>query len=255
MLSMNPINKSRRSGSRLALGAFCVFVAAFLAVGCALKSPMRVKIPGADEPVVGPLAADIQNVRGAVELIVEGWLDHPVVEVLSIESRRPVDASEHVATSITRGEFGSILRVVSSDTARQAAPAMMLRVRMPVCDGVRVRTAGGGVLALGVGGSIDIKVVQADHASGSITVRTRQPISQPVSITTDSGDVSVTLGSASNLRVVARTAEGSAKLQANVARTSMNSQDLVHFDVDINDASAPGEVRTGRGDVRVAFRD
>lgn len=230
-------------------------LAAWLPAGCALKSPMRVAVTGAEVPATGPVAADIQNVRGAVELIVEKWLDRPVVEVIPLEGGRPVDTAEHVATSLTHEEYGSILRVVSSDTARGAAPPMLLRVRMPACDGVRIRTSQGGVLAVGIGGAIDIAAVQADHARGIITVRTRREISHPVSIKTDSGDVTVTLGSHSSLRTVAETAEGTAKLLASTARVSMNSQDMHRFDVNINDASSPCEIRTGRGHVRVSFRD
>ncbi len=212
-----------------------------------------VPITGIEAAQSGALAVDVQNIRGAVEIVAVGTLKAPEVTVTRLEAGQ-ADVGRFVGSQVVPGEFGSVLRVVSADTAEGKAPRCMITVRVPACDGLRVRTADGDVRVSGVGGAVDIEVGPCVSGSGGVVLVTGRALNQPVSIVTSGGPVSASIPASSELVISAQTGEGKASLVSSSARVVTTRTTVKTFEARVGggtgDAS-PMSIRAMKGDVTV----
>ncbi len=241
---------------------FAAAIALTFAVGgCSLPPAGRIPITGMEASPTGALAVDVQNVRGAVEIIADPKITRADVCVLNVDGSditptgaRGTNPAAYVASQIVPGDFGSVLRVVSADTASGPAPAMLLRIRVPTCDGLRVRTSEGGVIAGGVGGSIDILADHVPAAAGGIRVTTTRALNQPVSLVTSGGDITLTIPSTSDLVMEAQATGGNVKFISGGTRVSTSRVEIDRAEATIGGGKSPLTIRTSMGNVRVEVR-
>lgn len=234
--------------------AFICLALGLLLAGCSLPPAGRMNITGLDTPLVGALAVDVENVRGSVLVVADPTLAKPDVLVLRMGDGNPTPVEPFVASQIVQGDFGSVLRVVSADTARDKAPPLMIKVRVPTCDGLRVHTSAGGVEALGVGGAIDIRVTNSSPAEGGVLIDTSRAINQPCSVETSGGVIRVTVPASSELVVAGQATGGSAKLITSSARVIARKATFDTFEALIGSGQSPMSLRTAKGDVYVTIK-
>ncbi len=226
--------------------------------GCAIKANNRVKIEGVDTIKLGALAVDVDLTRGSVEVTEDATVKTPDVIVLRTDGQGPRNL-EHiesfVACQLVPGDYGSVLRIVSADTARGEAPHFLIKVRVPTCDGLRIRTGDGSVRALGIGGAIDISTSASSVSTGFVYVETERALNQPISIQTGHGDVTLMMPASSAVSVSAESPKGWSKLTTDTARVMTGTTKSVHaFTATISGGGAPVELKSGEGNVHVIVK-
>ncbi|MCC6429029.1 MAG: hypothetical protein IT435_19695 [Phycisphaerales bacterium] len=235
--------------------AVCL-LASLLAGGCTqISGHHQVPISGIESPITGPLAVDIQSIRGAVLVETDPKLTGPSVMVAALEGGKTGTAESFIASQLAGGEHGSVLRVVSADTADGPAPRTLITVRVPACDGLRVRTSDGDVRMLGVGGAIDVEVGACKAGHGGIVLDTTRALNQPVSLMLAEGRIDVRIPSSSELTATADAMDGLSKLRADSTRVVTRKLTQSQFEVTIGSGTAPMVLRTGRGDIILGVHD
>ena len=156
--------------------------------GCG-SSPARHAVAVAGDPTATrPLAIDVDNQNGSVEITVDPELDRPIVKAscpgTTSTERRPDFVSAELVTEEGRG----VLRVIASSPDRPEPKYVNLRIAVPACDGLRIRNMGGSVRASGVTGAVDV-VNDAPGLTGGTWVGFAAPATQPVSIRANSGGI------------------------------------------------------------------
>ena len=173
-----------------------------MATGCSSSPSRHVVAVSGDATVTRPLAIDVDNQNGSVEITVDPELDRPTVKAScpgpTSTERRPDFVSAELVTEEGRG----VLRVIASSPDRPEPKYVNLRIAVPACDGLRIRNMGGSVRASGVSGAVDV-VNDAPGLTGGTIVRFAAPATQPVSIRANSGGIELHVpeGSTGMLRV------------------------------------------------------
>ena len=189
-LAASRVIKSARR--RLARLAPAILLAAPLAtVGCSSDSMFMVDPVGPAIPAGAPLALDIENAFGSVNVVAAPRITAPTVEarLRTVEwsgNTDPATKGRDAWVSAETVEQGGryILRILS-DTPPDAGQRVQidLIVRLPACDGVMIRNAGGPVRVKGARGSANIANGTASLPGGIVEYRTNHAIVDPVTIT------------------------------------------------------------------------
>lgn len=234
-----------------------ILCATMLAIGCAKTqtTPLRLDIP---EGTVA-LALDVSNFNGNVTV----RADHGEPGVALIEAQRFVRSpgsqreSDAAIENIqifseieTEGPLG-VLRVETASLAEdQAQHGIDLLIRMPRCDGVRIRNAGGHVSVTDAGGTIDII-----NEQGSIEFRTTRRMTEPVNLITHEGEVYYQVPPDSTGTFDMLTLEGrtTIKDRGSIIEETYTARGELRFV--LNDGDNPVVMRTNRGNVRAWVMD
>ncbi len=156
----------------------------------------RIPVDGAAS-IQGPLAVDVSNIRGSVDVVVKPELTEPIVTArrLPAEGFDRVDMikPDWVAAEISQDGPASVLRVLTTQTG-EVGDGVAIVIMTPSCSGLRVRNAGGPVTATGVAGAIDVQNGSVSATGGSITITTRADLDAPVALVTTSGSVTLDAG-------------------------------------------------------------
>lgn len=205
-------------------------------------------------PTTGPLAIDIENFRGSIELRTNPSLETVQVigEVRSDEHfKKPVQDEIFASVDITArieesGPLGT-LRVRSTSTRTEPDHRVDLTIYAPRCDGLRVVNSDGLVMVVNTSGATEIT-----NRSGAVELRTSRPMVDNVTITTTDGNIyyQVPPGSTGNFDL--QTLDG---MTAFVDRTGMSSESrsdsLQGYSGNLNEGTNDVVARTNNGDVRV----
>ncbi len=163
-------------------------------LGCTTKSlePLRTEAPAlADVSIAGP-AVDISNLRGNVTLRVdENAKDITVKPTVRLDKDGPahfdldlVVSSVDVTVNVEdRGGLPAVA-ITTTSTSDPSGFFVDLEIRMPAAEGLRIRSGGGLIRALGIAGAIDIETPK-----GTIEVKTPVKLDQPISLVTGDGDI------------------------------------------------------------------
>ncbi len=169
--------------------------------GCAASDTRRVPIEGVETATVGPLALDIQNQLGEVQVVVEPGLAQPYVEAIPFSEERPIGQVDRaaalkpwVAAQVSEAEPGGrVLRVLCTAAENQPVRPVYLNVRVPRCDGVRVKNVGGPVTLTGVGGAVEVNCTPSTptiwQEGAAVRVRTDRALTSGVTISSTDGEV------------------------------------------------------------------
>lgn len=188
------------------------------ASGCG-SSPSRHQVAvSGDAVATRPLAIDVDNQNGSVEITVDPELERPIVKAscpgTTATERQPDFVSAELLTEEGRG----VLRVIASSPDRPEPKYVNVRITVPACDGLRVRNMGGSVRASGVGGAVDV-VNDAPGLTGGTFVRFGSPVTQPVSIRANGGGIEVRVPEGSTGMLRFKTDRG--MIRSDTARASV----------------------------------
>ncbi len=231
-----------RNGICLVLGSVVAAIAALPLSGCANGSSRGVPLAGAESNTAGPLAVDVQNQLGEVEVVVDPTVTRPFVEAVPMTRTAPMGPIDRdsnfkpwVAGQIAESEGGRILRVLSTAREGEAPRPVYILVRVPSCEGVRVRNTGGPVTLTGVGGTIDVETTPGTRGlwdeGAAVRMRTTREVASNVSLVSSDGEVLMTVPWKSKGKIEAQAPEtiiqiaAVPELQSNgAATTSLNGR-------------------------------
>ena len=213
-----------------------------------------------------PLAVDITNFRGSVELRGE-----PRAKKVSVESRVHVHPDVelavrdsytqmvHVESSIDQTEGGAVLRIKStSDRAEFDDHWVHLYVVVPYIDGVRIDNRGP---MLGIINEGDVEVVNTGGAhhitnrKGAIEVRTSRPITDPVQLTNVDGNIYYQVPLGSSGRFDLETLQGECAFKDLSGTTDETYSTRAMLQTTLSEGDNDVVCRTNAGDIRVWVRE
>jgi len=198
---------------------------AMLAAGCAGGTSHTVAIAEVETIGPGALAIDVQNQLGEVEVVVDAAAAHPFVEAVPMDPEASTGRIDRgsafipwTAAQVAVGEGGRVLRVLC--TAREGEPArpVYLRVRVPECEGVRVRNRGGPVTLQGISGSIDVDNLPSTppmwDEGAAVYVRTQSALDRDVTLVSSDGEVVLSMARSSRGKLAVHAPETRVDLAA-----------------------------------------
>lgn len=213
-----------------------------------------------------PLAVDVQNRKGTVRVLAEPRLRQPQVRAIRIapadeRTRRdkraapapgPVDTV--AAAQLITVDGRAVLRVLADQPFENYADwATQIEIRVPRCNGVRVRNTDGPVELVNVEGAIDVDNGAGNGSGGHITLRTDRPLSDPVLLATPRGDIRAVFGHGSALAVDAQTQYGSVNVDARRQTVDGALARRLRWQGTVNQGSAPARLSTGNGSIWIDF--
>lgn len=169
--------------------------------GCSSSSSRHLVAVSGDETVARPLAIDIDNQNGSIEIRVDPTVSRPVVKASCPGSTAMERQPDFVSAELVTEEGRGVLRVVASSPDRPEPKYVNLRITVPSCDGLRIRNMGGPVKAWGVEGAVDV-VNDMPGLTGGTSIRFASPMTQPVTIRANRGGIELRVpeGSTGQLR-------------------------------------------------------
>jgi len=249
--------RSRSAG--LVLAAIVSGVGVGLSGGCA-PNASHVDITGADSVQTWTVCAvDVENYAGEVTVWVDPTLQQPVIRC---EKLVPGTApSTHVSTQVaattsavvSQADGRLVLRVTTRREEESQAELVHLSVRVPSCDGLRIRNTGGMVRVEEVGGALDIlNIGGINRLSPDVIVRTDREIVAPVSIISNGGGfVELSMSSESAGRLDLQGPRGFVEVKAERGRLESVRTDGITFTGVLNRGEHSMKLRSDRGGVLV----
>lgn len=182
--------------TRCLFGSVLLTLASALPVGCGTAEIRTIQVQGTPAELGVP-SVEILNFRGDVRVIVDPKRTEPQIEAsfrhdsfVTKPTREQAFKSAPVVASYQRQGGGVVLRIETSPGLAQAENfSTDLVVRMPACAGVVIRTTDGVVVVTGAAGPVDIRNNSSGKKRASITYRTQAPITDPVTLRTNKGNV------------------------------------------------------------------
>ncbi|HBS28587.1 MAG TPA: hypothetical protein DEB06_03850 [Phycisphaerales bacterium] len=205
-------------------------------------------------PTTGAIGVDIENFRGSVEVRVDPKQPTILVES-TVRSDEGFDedaaARHHDAVSVTADmdEAGArgVLRVRTATALPEDEDhSVDLFITMPRVDGVRVVNKGGEVVIVDGAGA-----VQITNTGGAVEYRTRQPIVDPVTITTADGNIYYQVPPESSGLFDLETLKGRVSYKDNDGQTDEASATARRLTARLNAGANPVLARTSAGDIIV----
>ncbi len=224
--------------------------------GCAASraSSRAVEVPEG----LSRLAVDVRNVRGSVELRVNPRMKGALIESnarvatkddFSPERDRDIVDGLAVSAELLGGEDGNaVLKIVSTSPRPEAEDqAIDLMITVPRCDGVSIDNRGGLVMVVGASGAHSIT-----NRDGPVEVRTNNPITDPVTLTTTDGNIyyQVPAGSSGAFDLLTMKGECAFRNEVTDAQKETYATRETLATV-LNNGDNPVIARTNQGDVRV----
>lgn len=197
---------------------------ALFAAGCSLPTDHKLSISKSPAAVNADRAMglDIENYGGSVIVEVIPGMNKPEVRAAvrdeSSGFMRTTDdktVKGWFAADLVNQNGKPTLRVLTSRTAASQPPAsVILKVRVPSADGVRVRNSGGYVELRGVWGEITVENGYRGGEGGDVLVETDRRLTDPVRLTTTNGDIELRTGLTSKGRLELNSPDGNMTINA-----------------------------------------
>lgn len=222
--------------------------------GCTTKhqqvSPHRLELP---QGMVA-LALDVSNFNGTITVHANNAdADAVLIEAERFaakangkrESIAALETIELTSDLESEGPLG-VVRIAATTTHETAEQlGVNLNIRMPRCDGVQIRNAGGYVSVTDAGGTVDIY-----NEGGSIEFRTSRRMTEPVTLITHEGEVYYQVPLESTGRFDMLTLEGRTTLRDRGAIVEETYVGRGELQFHLNEGENPIVMRTNRGNVR-----
>lgn len=218
------------------------------------------------EPITGDrrVAVDVENLNGSVTILVSdrykeasvyastNWgSDRASDEPATQDGARRWVSAEHVM----EGD-NSVLRVLSQATPEMDPPVRTeIRILMPSCDGVFVRSGGGNVTVVGAGGAHTIASGFELGRGGHIEVRTSRPINDPINLRTSDGAVNLVLAPNSGGLIDVQTDDGRVAFGSKYGRLTNVQVEEERWTGIWNGQTNPIVLRTLDGDARLRVEE
>ena len=226
--------------------------------GC--NRPARVAVPIAGmeiDPEFGP-TVEVTNFRGSVTVIADPRVKEAQVRsrVRSLDRRSGLDRAQlaervHITANSGVENGRRMLRVVSTSTDGSEDVAADLVIRVARTEGVRVHNAGGPVELVRINGPVSVVNGVGGSPGGDVTVRTGAAMTDPVSLTTTSGDVLFQAGPGTSGAFDIRTDNGEAQFYAKIGSVTGSRPEPGRYRGVLNRGENPISLHTGAGTARV----
>lgn len=235
----------------LVVGALC---------GCSVPTNHELKIGKANAvaTIDRPLALDIENVRGSVEVEVMPGLTKPVLQAWVLDQsdqfmRLTDDAlvKSWYAAEIVSVQGTPTLRILTTRGKETKPSFVKLVVHTPTCEGIRVRNSGGMVYLRGVGGEITIENGYKGGEGGDVKVATERRLSGPVNVRTTHGDITVVIPTTCTGKLELNTPKGAAQLNVRSDGLEGVKKTLTSYTATLNGGTKPWQFLSAEGNVRV----
>lgn len=251
--------------SRLWAGLILLLTASAAPLGCS-GTPDQRRVLLQDSTGAVLMAAptlEIDNHSGTVTVIVDPRERQPSVTAdiypdagLTKSLREDAAARSSFSAEVVQGEQGPVVRVRGGPPeGLQGRAELDLTVRLASCRGVTVHNSGGAVRLSNIAGPVLVENGIGGRSGGLIIVRTGEPVTDPVTLTTTEGDVYLQIPPSSTGRVDLLTLDGRAVFRAQGGRLSEVSPTATTYRAVLNRGENPLVLRSGRGMVRVTVLD
>lgn len=233
-------------------------VPALSIIGCAADSSTIVAHERVDTASL--LAIDVENFRGSVEVRVDPALDDIEVsgraygawfeddpEGAELELPGTVELFSELQQD---GRGVSTLRVRTFSERDAADHKVAVLIRVPRCDGARVRNRGGLVELVGTHGALDI-----ENYEGHVEVRTNRPMTQDATIMVVDGTVYFQVPPGSTGKYDLETLDGRVRFKNRVVDATDTYSTRTQVQTVLENAQNRVTMRTNYGDLRVLVVD
>ncbi len=250
------------SHTRFLFGFAMLALAAAIPVGCGTAQTRTIQVQGAPAELGVP-SLEIHNFRGDVRVVVDPRRTEPEIRAsfrndsfVTKPTREEAFKAAPVVASYQQQAGGVVLRIETTPgLAQRESFSTDLVVLMPACAGVLIRTTDGVVIVTGASGPADITNNSSGKMRASITYRTQEPITDPVTLRTNNGDVFFSPGEGSSGRYALTTLTGRVRFSArfgdirSVALSQANSWSGI-----LNGGENPVNIHSDSGAVEVRLR-
>lgn len=241
---------------RATLNLTVMLVAVALLGGCHVAKKVSVPIEGPELRAGAAPIVDVTNWNGSVQIWVSSKYSRVKVgaKIRRVSRQAPnrwASADQAEITAVTAQRDGrSYLTVRSGTKAKDPALSRAeVVIRLPDCGGVTVRNSGGLVELRGVAGPIQVENGQGNTRGGRVELRTGEPLTDPVTITTTEGTVYYQVDADSSGRFELTAENGQAAFDARTGAIKFESADGSRFKCTLNDGTNPVILRSLRGTV------
>lgn len=247
-----------RTGLKL-VGVAAALLAALSA--CAGRGQGRLArsgtVPGSTLTVTTLAAVDIVNPNGAVHVVID-----PKEPAARWECNITADPSVPAATlrELERTGMQGLVVVEGGRNVIKIRPTqelldtpgvrVALELRAPSCRGVYVRSTGGPIFLTNVSGPMSITNGLGGGSGGNVTVRTNEPLVDPIWIDTPSGNVDLFMPPASKGVFELQSDSGTADFYAMRGKLDRVRVTPQTWTGTLNDGTNQVVLRSGRGRVR-----
>jgi hypothetical protein len=240
------------------LAVVAALAAAVVLGGCNRPARMAVPITGMEiDPAFGP-TVEVTNFRGSVRVVADARVKEAEVRsrIRSLERRSDLNRAELAEKVQIRAESGvengrRMLRVVSTPTDGGEDVAVDLEIRVARTEGVRVHNTGGPVELVRIAGPVSVVNGVGGMAGGDVTVRTGAAMTEPVSLTTTSGNVLFQAGPGSSGVFDVRSDSGDAQFYSKIGMVTGSRPEPGRYRGVLNRGDNPISLHTGDGMARV----
>lgn len=236
-----------------------------LAGGCSLPTDHSIKI--ATSPSVArsdrAMSVDCENRNGTVLVVVDPRITKPVVDVTVVDTgggfmRRTPEATvkSWYAADMVLQDGRPVLRVLTSRDEKSQPPTYVnLTIRVPSCDGLRVRNTGGPVEVRGAWGNIKVENGYRGGTGGDVKVHTTRRLTDSVELSTTGGDISLRMPRESTGKLDLSSPNGDLEVAARTDHVSGVKRTATVYRAVLNNGSNPMTLTTGAGMVHVDIGD
>ena len=227
--------------------------ASMIEPGCERLRERRLVSIADNGPISGPLGIDIDNRLGTVRVEVVNDLAAPVIWAGCSGDTETERTPDYVTAALVTQHGRSTLRVLSTTVSGSVTPKPVnIRIKVPACDGIRVRNSGGSVWLKGVSGAIDV-MNDAPGLSGGTTVVVAKPAHDSIKIHVKSGGIDLRVPDGS-CGILSATAQSGA-LSVDLAKTQ--SRDVVangsRYSAKLGDCANEITLTAEKGDLQFLF--
>ncbi|MEE2719108.1 MAG: DUF4097 family beta strand repeat-containing protein [Planctomycetota bacterium] len=223
------------------------------ATGCSTRAKPDLQPLELEGPVsvhVESFAGDvtIKAVRGPSSVTVEGEALHAINRTTDAETALD---SIRWTTELDNDDRGPRLVVrVQSDSDETHLLRAHVTVRVPIADGIHVRTRRGDVLIDEVTGPVDVRTTD-----GWIELLSNQPLRDPISLFTNDGDVNVRIAPGSCGTFDLHADHGSSRVNVKSGQLIVRGHSSEEvFNGTLNDGTNPITIRTTDGSIRFVVK-
>ena len=235
---------------------------AAIPVGCGTAGTRTIQVQGTPEEL-GVVSLEIHNFRGDVRVIVDRARTEPRIEAsfrhdsfVTKPTREQEFESAPVVASYRQQGGSVVLRIETAPGLAQGENfSTDLVVHMPACAGVVIRTTDGAVVVTGAAGPVDITNSSSGTKRAPITYRTQAPITWPVTLRTNKGNIFFGPGVGSTGRFTLTTETGRVRFSAKFGEIrNVTLSDISTWTGTLNGGENPVNIHSDSGLVEVRLR-
>ena len=239
---------------RMKYGSLLLIMTGLLLGGC--QNPLIIE-SSLTLDVAGCVTIDVESFNGDVVVRADASLSRATVRFVRVAlhgAGRGVEASQSLEAitcraSIVPGNLGQTLQVRTSTSHPEPHfQRVHVFIDVPSVDGLRIVTSRGSVRARNISGEVSIET-----SGGNVRVMTAQPMTRPVTIINDGGDIDYRIRGESRGtfdcesiegRLIHRVLYGTMRIHPGTDQNSLKAT--------LNDGKNLIRLRTVRGDIRIA---